>query len=146
MKPCDNPDCGDECAKDQDLVKNRERRGALYLKRMEHGLCGRCGEHPLGEGLETLCRPCADGVVCRYLQRKYGITKAERDARLKKIGHRCEVCSERGDLLVYYCRKTKRVRGLLCRTCHKLLRLLNEDADVIERALKWVERGQERDA
>lgn len=56
------------------------------------------------------------------LQRRYGITIAERDAILKKQGGKCAICRrpiKPGKAThVDHCHKSKKVRGILCAPCN----------------------------
>lgn len=59
----------------------------------------------------------------RHYRRSYGITYTEATALLSRQGWACAICpaplkSLGGNTHVDHCHKTKKVRGILCRTCN----------------------------
>jgi recombination endonuclease VII len=76
-----------------------------------------------------------------YLQRLYGISRAEYDALLAKQGGRCAICRKlpkKERLCVDHCHLTGMVRGLLCRQCNFGLGCLGEDQRALVAALAYL--------
>jgi hypothetical protein len=79
----------------------------------------------------------------------YGITVQEYNEMSAAQGHVCAVCGkpesrtrngETQHLAVDHCHDTGRVRGLLCNNCNRALGLLKDDADVLRKAIGYLER------
>lgn len=89
-----------------------------------------------------------DGEYRDYqLRYKYGISLADYDVLLAAQGGKCAICgrTEAGrtghrNLAVDHCHTSARVRGLLCHSCNRALGLLQESADVLDRAAAYLRR------
>lgn len=82
-----------------------------------------------------------DKKYARKLIREYGIDIAEYERLFEKQKGRCKLC--RGSfkkLCVDHCHDTGKVRGLLCRKCNTGIGMLGDNADVCERAAKYLRR------
>lgn len=85
------------------------------------------------------------------LKNKYGITKEEYDAMLLSQNNKCKICNKEelskgrsGDIrkmAVDHCHETNKIRGLLCAKCNKALGLLNDDIEVLNNAIKYLENN-----
>lgn len=78
------------------------------------------------------------------LQSTYGITLEEYYKMLAEQGHSCKICGTSKDklkraLCVDHCHTTGKVRGLLCDTCNRSLGMLKDSADILKRAIKYLE-------
>ena len=77
----------------------------------------------------------------RVLMQKYGIT--QRDYLDMVIGQagRCLVCGKvpTDDLVVDHNHDTGKVRGLLCQRCNRMLGHVDESADVLRSAIRYLE-------
>lgn len=84
------------------------------------------------------------------LKRKFGLSQADHDALLEAQGGVCAICGGpprgRGEKLgrfsVDHCHLTGRVRGLLCQRCNSAIGLLNDDAELVRRAVAYLEKGE----
>lgn len=85
----------------------------------------------------------ADTQFAWNLMRNYGITKEEYDRILAEQGGVCGICGKddpNQKLSVDHNHETGKVRGLLCSTCNRGIGLLNDDVDVLKRAIYYLER------
>lgn len=85
----------------------------------------------------------------RWLRRKYGISLVEYEFLLECQGGRCGICgtdrpggpTPDSAFHVDHDHETKRVRGLLCRSCNTALGLLKEDPAIIASLLAYAMQG-----
>ncbi|WP_217254765.1 endonuclease VII domain-containing protein [Streptomyces sp. AC602_WCS936] len=92
------------------------------------------------DGVSTRCKACrAVAGRARHLQRRYGLTEAERDAMVGSQKGLCVICLKAPAVHVDHCHKTGRVRGVLCFNCNSGLGLLRDDPDVMNRAADYLE-------
>lgn len=76
------------------------------------------------------------------LRVRYGLRPAEYDQLLKEQDGRCGVCGDRPEherLVVDHCHDTDRVRGLLCRRCNAAIGGLRDSAELLQRAIEWLD-------
>ncbi|HEF4840214.1 TPA: endonuclease VII domain-containing protein [Burkholderia vietnamiensis] len=87
-------------------------------------------------------------MISAYLNRCYGINYDAYLAMLAEQHGVCALCGGEGfvmarhhklKLVVDHCHKTGRIRGLLCHNCNRALGLLQDDADVIRKAIDYLE-------
>jgi Recombination endonuclease VII len=126
-------------------------------------LCPDCGEDkPLEEfprnrngrhGRGTYCKPCHNarnretvrrrhGGYRHYrLKQKYGIGAAEVDALISAQGGLCALCEVRPATQVDHDHKTGKVRAILCLHCNAGMGAFKDDPDIIESAIKYLERN-----
>jgi hypothetical protein len=83
-----------------------------------------------------------------HLRKAYGITVEEYDGLLEKQDHRCGICGEPEStaragktmsLAVDHCHGSGRVRGLLCNNCNRAVGLLKDDAELLRKAIVYLE-------
>lgn len=85
------------------------------------------------------------------LLRNYGITVGEYEDRLEAQGGVCAICGQdepavhgrtgkKFRLSVDHCHQTGRVRGLLCQKCNRAIGLMNDNADLLKKAIYYLER------
>ncbi|MBV2355821.1 endonuclease VII domain-containing protein [Streptomyces sp. J2-1] len=115
-----------------------------------HKWCRTCGEiKPHGDwhrnatasdGLATRCKACK-AVQGRqgHLQRKYGLTEAERNDLVASQMGLCCICLAAPAAQVDHCHETGRVRGVLCFSCNAALGQFKDQPEVIRRAAAYVE-------
>jgi Autographiviridae endonuclease VII len=79
----------------------------------------------------------------RYLQRRYGISRADYDALLTSQGGVCPLCGKpsKKTLCVDHCHATGTIRGLLCRQCNFALGCLADDQAAMIAALAYLGCG-----
>ncbi len=79
----------------------------------------------------------------RHLQKSYGMTSAQYDARERLQEGRCEICQRtptKRRLAVDHCHSTGRVRGLICDDCNVGLGRFADSPERIEEALWYLRR------
>jgi hypothetical protein len=73
---------------------------------------------------------------------RYGINVEQYDQMLLDQGGVCLSCSKTcvtgQPLSVDHCHETGKIRGLLCRKCNSALGLLNDDPELVNRALLYL--------
>lgn len=112
--------------------------------------CTICGEvKPLGDfyidkrnatGRMSSCRACfnkrdAEAKVLR----KYGLTAKQRGALADAQEHRCAICREDRVLVVDHCHRSGKVRALLCDRCNRLLGVADDQIELLEAAIRFLE-------
>ncbi|WP_436841063.1 endonuclease VII domain-containing protein [Streptomyces bobili] len=92
------------------------------------------------DGLSTRCKACraAEGRA-GHSKRQYGTTEAERDATVASRRGLCVICLKAPAVHVDHCRKTGRVRGVLCFNCNSAIGKLGDDPDAVRRAAAYLE-------
>jgi hypothetical protein len=75
------------------------------------------------------------------LKHDYGISLEEYEALLKRQGGACAICCKKSTrpLCVDHCHVTRRMRGLLCRTCNLGIGHFNDDPRLLRAALAYLE-------
>lgn len=78
-----------------------------------------------------------------HVRRTFGIAKDEYEARLSRQKRRCAICrSLFGELnfpCVDHCHRTKKIRGLLCRTCNTGIGHLKDSVRLLKLAVNYLE-------
>lgn len=137
----------------------------LRAKRKALGLCLACGKHP--SPCES-CRAWNREYMRRkraglpqeekkklwvskrhyYLMRKFGISEEQYNKMLEEQNHSCAICKSKdsGDkrttrLAVDHCHTTKDIRGLLCSACNKAIGLLRDSPDILQSAIKYLQKS-----
>lgn len=92
------------------------------------------------DGLATLCKVCKAVKGRRHhLKRSYGLTGAERDARVVAQRGLRAICLDAPAVHVDHCHKTGRVRGVLCFNCNSAIGKLGDDPEAARRAAAYLE-------
>jgi hypothetical protein len=80
------------------------------------------------------------------LKGRYGITKADQDAQLKKQKRRCAVCTKP---FTKKCKPetdhnhaTQKVRGQVCHACNVMLGQAQDNITTLRNAIKYLKRTQ----
>ena len=93
-----------------------------------------------------------DGYDHAYLMRTYGIPLRSYQETFETQGGSCKLCGTSGfkmrdwhrkTLVVDHCHSTGKVRGLLCHNCNRALGLLQDNTDVLARAIVYLEAHRE---
>lgn len=124
--------------------------------------CAECGETDIakfyvdakGRRTNKMCRNChksqckerwhSRSWLDRWSSRnyKYGVTKEFLVALYKKQDGKCAICGEipqsERRLHVDHCHSTGAVRGLLCHGCNTGIGALQEDAEILSRAIDYL--------
>lgn len=83
----------------------------------------------------------------REIKRRYGITMDVYDALLREQHGLCAICGRKEKwqrngksyvLSVDHDHATKKVRGLLCRSCNSMIGYANENPQILERAIAYL--------
>jgi hypothetical protein len=81
----------------------------------------------------------------RSKERRYGITQEQFDKMLIDQNNKCKICSIefKGTKFTHidHCHDTKRVRGLLCNDCNLALGQFNDNADIMDNAIKYLQKS-----
>ena len=128
--------------------------------------CAKCGaavpRHRVSRLRSSLCKSCSYSTTRAWkavnpkawersarrshLKTKYGMTPEAFDSLLEAQGGKCAICGD-NDLKdergfrphVDHCHKTGLVRGILCGRCNKGIGSLRDDAEIVRRALAYLE-------
>jgi hypothetical protein len=73
-----------------------------------------------------------------HLKTKFALTLEEQDQLLKSQNRSCAICSTENNLCIDHCHKTGKIRKILCRKCNSGLGMFNDDIELIEKALKYM--------
>ncbi|MFF9912949.1 endonuclease VII domain-containing protein [Streptomyces sp. NPDC013457] len=115
-----------------------------------HTYCRRRGElephsewdrnRSASDGFSTRCKACrAIEGRAGHLQRRYGITEAERDEMISSQMGICTICLAAPAVHVDHCHGAGRVRGVLCFNCYSAIGKLGDDPDTLRRAISSLE-------
>ena len=75
----------------------------------------------------------------KHLMLKYGLTEEQFEEMAESQNHRCAICKKKRKLCVDHCHETKKIRGLLCRTCNAGIGQLGDSYDGVLSALNYLE-------
>ena len=84
-----------------------------------------------------------DEEKCRQLRRDFDITLETYDKILEQQNGVCAICGneEKGKtkkLAVDHCHDTNKVRGLLCQNCNRGIGLLDDNPEVLQKAIDYL--------
>lgn len=101
-----------------------------------------------GVTMRAQCRPCREHVKWKsFIQRTYGITAEEYYDMLAAQDNKCAICESEevnnsrvtsNKLFIDHCHDTGKVRGLLCSKCNHSIGLLNDDVDLLRKAIDYL--------
>lgn len=107
-------------------------------------------EHPEKEKANNVARHARNPQRNRDadLQRKYGITLAQYNARLQVQEGKCAICGrtteENGRVLaVDHCHETGQNRALLCHQCNSMLGMAGDSPELLRKAANYIGEWQE---
>lgn len=76
----------------------------------------------------------------RLVLKKYSLTIEDFEKMVKNQNNTCLICSQKiKKLCVDHDHRTGRVRGLLCRVCNLLLGAAQDNIEILEKAIKYLE-------
>ncbi|MEW2577839.1 endonuclease VII domain-containing protein [Streptomyces syringium] len=142
-------ECAAEYHQERQKAKGRNVRPRMATPE-GHKYCRRCGEikphsdwdrnRTASDGLSTRCKACrAIEGRAGHLKRSYGTTEAERDEMIASQAGVCCICLTAPAVHVDHCHGTGKVRGVLCFNCNSALGKLDDDMDVMRRAIAYLE-------
>ena len=108
-------------------------------------VCVRVAQKRLSQSPSSIAAQAA-----KMRKRNYGITSEQYQAFLVDQGGVCAICQRPEDakhkgsarsLSVDHDHGTGRIRGLLCRSCNAGIGFLNDDANLLARAIKYLISG-----
>lgn len=78
----------------------------------------------------------------KELRWRYGITLEQRVSMLEGQGYQCDICFVEIDDRAHtdHDHKTGKVRGILCTNCNRALGHFQEDTDILQAAMDYLER------
>lgn len=104
-----------------------------------------------GVTMRAQCRPCREHIKWKsFIQRTYGITAEDYYNMLADQDGKCAVCESEevnssrissGKLFIDHCHDTGKVRGLLCSKCNHAIGLLNDDTDLLHKAIAYLNKS-----
>jgi hypothetical protein len=83
----------------------------------------------------------------KRLLKKYSLTPLEYNIMLEKQNNRCAICNEfytAKKLFVDHNHKNGLVRGLLCNRCNLLIGWANDSTDILEKAIKYLSKKENK--
>jgi hypothetical protein len=84
--------------------------------------------------------PAKNYARARLMRLKYGITLLHYQRLFEDQYGACAMCKRKSErsLCVDHCHRTNKVRGLLCNACNALLGFAQEDINILESAIKYL--------
>lgn len=80
----------------------------------------------------------------RRIRSRYGITPEQREEMRIRQNFRCAICGKDRPLHIDHCHSTNRVRGLLCGTCNRGIGMLNDDPEILAKAIVYINETKTR--
>jgi hypothetical protein len=81
----------------------------------------------------------------RAKERRYGITQEQFDQMIINQNNKCKICSIefKGTKFTHidHCHDTNRVRGLLCNDCNLAIGQFNDNTDIMDNAIKYLQKA-----
>lgn len=147
-----SPDGLRSVCKDCDNKRNaewREKNRTSASKVPVSATCSYCGEEkPASEfapapsrsnGLNHRCNLCHQ---IRNKERKYGMQEGDFLSLIKSQANRCGICeemfTESSPPCVDHCHSTKKVRGLLCRSCNLGIGYFKDSKQIMNLAIDYI--------
>lgn len=103
-----------------------------------------------GITMRAQCRPCREHIKWKaFIIRTYGITAEDYYNMLANQDNKCALCGSEevnnsritsGKLFIDHCHDTGKVRGLLCSKCNHAIGLLNDDVDLLRKAITYLNK------
>jgi hypothetical protein len=96
------------------------------------------------DGYDSYCKECHKTRFRSYwLLKKYGITITEYDSLFSSQNNFCAICGssqkpEQRTFAVDHNHKTKTIRGILCSNCNRLLGMVRENVNTLNKAISYL--------
>lgn len=107
-----------------------------------------------GVTLRAQCRPCREHIKWKtFIVRTYRITPEQYYEMLDEQEGKCAICKsnspnseriESGKLFIDHCHDTQKVRGLLCAKCNFGIGYLNDDVNLLQSAIEYINSSKEK--
>jgi len=104
-----------------------------------------------GVAMRSKCKPCNEHIKWKsFIFRTYGITVEYYYAMLAAQNNKCAICESEevnnsrvssNKLFIDHCHTTGKVRGLLCSKCNHGIGLLNDDTELLQKAIKYLNQS-----
>jgi hypothetical protein len=69
---------------------------------------------------------------------RYGISEQEHKKLLNSVENKCQICKKDTDLVVDHCHETRKIRGILCRSCNLLLGKIRKCPELEKNACEYL--------
>lgn len=140
----------------EELIK-KEKEEQEFLDK-GYLFCNSCKEWKVFNKSNAYCKECcAEKTRKNYdlekqreyiLKKKYGITLEKYNKMLSEQEYKCYICHKHEDkldrsLAVDHCHKTGKVRGLLCGNCNRFLGQIDDDINIAERLVEYLQKHQD---
>ena len=115
------------------------KRGGKQSPNSRKNHCKECDKKRLAENYDSI------KYREQHLQRSYGITLNEYNQMLLDQNHQCAVCGttepggKHGKFMVDHCHTTGRVRGLLCKRCNIALGEVEDNTQVLQSMIEYLQ-------
>ena len=100
--------------------------------------------------LKSSCKLCCLEKQLLTKYRKYNLSKEEFDNLLISSDYKCNICSCNfkelpyltilSKLFIDHCHQTGKVRGLLCGKCNSCIGLANDNIDILQKAIIYLNK------
>jgi hypothetical protein len=93
-------------------------------------------------GLADFCKECRNK---KMVNQNHNLKPGTREEMFIKQNYKCAICYEHNDkfqkgLAVDHNHKTGQIRGLLCGKCNKAIGLMQDNIDILNNAITYLER------
>ena len=128
----------DSCFKETKICRNCQQRKSIFeFEKNQKSIAGKISRR--GE-----CRECRKWKrpISAKARREYEKTHSQ--PPMGKPFH-CPVCEKtiirqfQNDVVLDHSHKTGEIRGWVCRQCNSSIGMLNEDVNILQRAIKWLQ-------
>lgn len=104
------------------------------------------------DGLAAYCKPCHNlkmkkiaerlygGHANFLMMKRYGITIDQKQEMIEAQNGLCLICQERPAKHVDHCHSSGQIRGILCFTCNRGLGKFEDDPELLEMAIEYLNR------
>ena len=111
------------------------------------------------DGLNHYCKSCEnkmgkekynndtvkENVKYKAILRNYGLTKEQYILKIESQNNKCVICTNNiiaGDKNTHvdHCHKSGKTRDILCHRCNKILGMVNDDIDLLNRLIKYLQK------
>lgn len=76
--------------------------------------------------------------------RRYGLNAAQLHLMYERQEYRCAICRKEKKLTVDHCHRTGAVRELLCQSCNNVLGNMQDNTQLLQAAIDYIERHNVR--